>query len=75
MAIEAGQNLAYVKDLIKRYDAAMRSLKKAGTPEEVTQIEREIHPVLKEMQLAIPRVWDDFSRATRNRRIEIREKF
>lgn len=75
MAIEAGQNLAYVKDLIKRYEAAMRSLKKATSPEEVTQIEREIHPVLKEMQLAIPRVWDDFARATRDRRIEIMEKF
>lgn len=73
MAIEAGKNLAYVKDLIKRYETALRSLKKAESPAEVTQIEREIHPVLKEMQLAIPRVWEDFARETRNRRIEIRE--
>lgn len=73
MAIEAGKNLAYVKDLIKRYEAALRSLKKAESPDEVTKIEREIHPVLKEMQLAIPRVWEDFARETRDRRIEIRE--
>lgn len=73
MAIEAGQNLAYVKDLIKRYEASLRALKKAESPSEVTKIEREIHPVLKEMQLAIPRVWEDFARETRDRRIEIRE--
>lgn len=73
MAIEAGENLAYVKDLIKRYEAALRSLKKAESPDEVTKIEREIHPVLKEMQLAIPRVWEDFARETRDRRVEIRE--
>lgn len=73
MAIEAGKNLAYVKDLIKRYEAALKQVKKAESPDEVTKIEREIHPVLKEMQLAIPRVWEDFARETRDRRVEIRE--
>lgn len=73
MAIEAGKNLAYVKELIKRYEAALRAVKKAETPEEVTAQERAIHPVLKEMQLAIPRVWEDFTRETRDRRIEIRD--
>lgn len=75
MAIEAGKNLAYVKELIKRYEAALRAVKKAETPEEVTAQERAIHPVLKEMQLAIPRVWEDFTRETRDRRIEIRDSF
>lgn len=75
MAIEAGKNLAYVKELIKRYEAAIRQVKKAETPAEVTKIEREIHPILKEMQLAIPRVWDDFAKETRDRRIEIRDSF
>lgn len=72
MAIPAGQNLAYVKDLIKRYEGALRAVKKAETPEEVTEQERLIQPVLKELQLAVPRVWDDFARATRDRRQEIR---
>ena len=75
MAIQAGENLAYVKDLIKRYETALRQVKKAETPAEITKIEREIHPILKEMQLAIPRVWDDFSKETRDRRIEIRDSF
>lgn len=74
MAIPSGQNLAYVKDLIKRYESALRAVKKADSPDAVTQIERSIGPVLKEMQLAIPMVWDDFCKATRDRRIEIREK-
>lgn len=74
MAIPAGQNLAYVKDLIKRYENALRAVKRAETPEEVTEQERLIQPVLKEMQLAVPRVWDDFSRATRDRRQEIRDQ-
>lgn len=73
MAIAAGENLAYLKDLIKRYEAALRAVKKAETPREVTEQERLIHPVLKEMQLAVPRIWEDFSKETRDRRIEIRE--
>lgn len=74
MAIPTGQNLAYVKDLIKRYEGALRAVKKAETMDEVTQQERLIQPVLKEMQLAIPRVWDDFTVATRTRRAELRDQ-
>ena len=73
MAIPTGQNLAYVKDLIKRYETTLRAVKKAETMDEVTQQERLIQPVLKEMQLAIPRVWDDFTVATRTRRAELRD--
>lgn len=73
MAIPAGENLAYVKELIKRYEAAVRAVKKAEDPADVTAQERLIQPVLKEMQLAIPRVWDDFIRVTSRRREEIRE--
>ena len=73
MAIPAGENLAYVKDLIKRYEAAVRAVRKAETPEEVSKQERLIQPVLKELQLAIPRVWDDFTKVTRKRREEIRD--
>lgn len=73
MAIESGKNMAYVKDLIKRYETAIRQIKKAEYPEEITKIEREIHPVVKEMQMAIPRVWDDLVIASRDRRLEIRD--
>jgi hypothetical protein len=73
MAIPAGENLAYVKELIKRYENAVRAVKKAEDPAEVTHQERLIQPVLKELQLAIPRVWDDFTKVTRKRREEIRD--
>ncbi len=73
MAIKPGENLAYVKDLIKRYEAVVKEVKKAETPAEVSEAERKIHPVIKELQLAVPRVWEDFSRITRDRRIEIRD--
>lgn len=72
MAIPVGENLAYVKDLIKRYETALRAVKKAEDPADVTKQERLIQPVLKELQLAIPRVWDDFVRETRARREQIR---
>lgn len=73
MAIKPGENLAYVKDLIKRYEAAVKKVQKAELPTEVSEIEREIHPVIKEMQLAIPRVWNDFNIILRERRAEIRD--
>lgn len=73
MAIPVGENLAYVKELIKRYETAVRAVKKADDPAEVTKQERLIQPVLKEMQLAIPRVWDDFTKVTRERRNQIRD--
>lgn len=72
MAISAGENLAYVKDLIKRYEDFLSVVQKAEDPAEVTKQERLVQPVLKELQLAIPRIWDDFVRETRDRREQIR---
>lgn len=66
-------NLAYLKELIKRYEAGLRAIKKAEDPADVTKQERLIQPVLKEMQLVTPRVWNDFVQAGRARRKEIRE--
>lgn len=73
MAIAPGENLAYVKELIKRYETAVRAVKKAECLEDVTKQERLTQPILKEMQIAMPRVWDDFVRTTSNRRQEIQE--
>ena len=64
--------MAYVKDLIKRYEAAVTAVKKAEDPADITKQERLLQPVLKELQLAIPRVWDDFIIVTRERREQIR---
>lgn len=74
MAIQAGDNLAYVKELIKRYEAAISAIKKTKDPTEITIQERKIAPVMNELQVAIPRIWDDLVRASRKRRQEIKEE-
>lgn len=65
-------NLDYLKSLIKRYEDSVKAVRKADDPAEITRQERLIQPVLKEMQIATPRVWDDFIRETRKRREQIR---
>ena len=66
-------NLAYLKELIARYEKLLKEVEKAETPADVTKQERLAHPLLKEMQMAVPRVWTDFTIATRDRRLEIRD--
>ena len=67
------ENLDYLKGLIKRLDAAARDIKKAETPQGVSDLERSVHPVLKELQMATPRVWDDFVKLCRDQRKTIME--
>lgn len=66
-------NLEYLKGLIKRVEDSVKAVEKAESPDQVSEQERLAHPVLKEMQMVTPRVWDDYIRATRNRRQEILE--
>lgn len=67
------ENLDYLKGLIKRLDASARDIKKAETPQDVSELERSVHPVLKELQMATPRVWDDFVKLCRDQRKNIME--
>lgn len=67
------ENLEYLKKLIKRIEDSVKIVKKAESPDQISEQERLIHPVLKEMQMVTPRVWDDYIRATRDRRREIAE--
>lgn len=67
------ENLDYLKGLIKRLDASARDIKKAETPQDVSELERTVHPVLKELQMATPRVWDDFVKLCRDQRKNIME--
>lgn len=67
------ENLDYLKGLIKRLDASARDIKKAETPQDVSELERSVHPVLKELQMATPRVWDDFVKLCRDQRKAIME--
>lgn len=67
------QNLNYLKDLIKRVEASKKAIDKAETPQQISEQERSAHPVLKEMQMVTPRIWDDYIKAAQNRRKEIAE--
>lgn len=67
------ENLEYLKKLIKRIEGSVKIVKKAESPDQISEQERLTHPVLKEMQMVTPRVWDDYIRATRDRRKEIAE--
>lgn len=67
------ENLKYLEDLIKRIKDSVKAVEKAESPDQISEQERLAHPVLKEMQMVTPRVWDDYIRATRKRRQEIAE--
>jgi hypothetical protein len=67
------ENLKYLEDLIKRVKDSVKAVEKAESPNQISEQERLAHPVLKEMQMVTPRVWDDYIRATRKRRQEISE--
>lgn len=67
------ENLKYLEDLIKRIKDSVKAIEKAESPDQISEQERLAHPVLKEMQMVTPRVWDDYIRATRKRRQEIAE--
>ena len=66
-------NLKYLEDLIKSIKDSVKAVEKAESPDQISEQERLAHPVLKEMQMVTPRVWDDYIRATRKRRQEIAE--
>ena len=66
-------NLSYVEKLLKRIGDGIKGIEKAETPRDVSEYERKIQPVLNELQMAAPRVWDDVSKASLKRRTEIRD--
>ena len=65
------ENLEYIKGIIKRFDEQVANVKKAKTGEEISEAERELVPIMKDLQLAIPRLGNDISKLTRERRAEL----
>lgn len=66
-------NLEYVKELIKRYENSIKTIKNATDPADISEQERQIAPVLRELQMAVPRICDDLVKISRKRRQEISE--
>lgn len=61
-------NIKYTKNLIKRIEDGVKKMDAAASSEEISEQERLIHPVLKELQMVAPRVWDDFIKSSRDNR-------
>lgn len=66
------ENLDYIKGVIKRFEGQVDAIKKAETSNQISEAERELVPIMKDLQLAIPRLGNDISKLTRERRVEIR---
>lgn len=54
------ENIKYLEDLVKRIKASMEKIEAADTFADITAQERLTHPLLKEVQMVAPRVWNDF---------------
>lgn len=67
-------NVAYLKTLVKRIEEGIKAIEKAELPRDVTEQERKIRPVLNELQMVAPRVWDDVSKASLKRRKDIQDE-
>lgn len=65
--------IAYTKELLKRIEASMRAVKKADVLSDITKEERNFYPVLREIQLVVPRIGNEYLQCTNKRRNEIKE--
>ena len=66
------ENLDYIKSIIKRFEKQVDAINKAKTSNEISEAERELVPIMKDLQLAIPRLGNDITKLTRDRRMELR---
>lgn len=67
------ENEKYFKEILKRFDKQVKVLKSAKTPNDISTCEREIAPIMNELQMALPRLGDDIFKAARDRRKELLE--
>ena len=65
--------IAYTKELLKRIEASMKAVKKADVLADITKEERNFYPVLREIQLVVPRIGNEYLQCTNKRRNEIKE--
>jgi len=66
------ENLDYIKGIIERFEKQVDVIKKAETSNQISEAERELVPIMKDLQLAIPRLGNDITKLTRERRMELR---
>lgn len=75
MAKEAKyKNIAYLKELIKRFEGEVKGIEKADIPSDVSKCERTAFAILNEIQMVAPRIGDDMRVAAANSRKRIKEE-
>lgn len=67
-------NIAYTKELIKRIEDGIKVIEEAELSRDISKQERLIMPLLKEIQMACPRIWDDVRLATKNTKQRLLEE-
>lgn len=65
------ENMNYLKELIKRFDAEIGKIKEARVHESISQSETEGFRIGREMQMVVPRILDDLQKTSAARRREI----
>lgn len=65
------ENLEYIKSIIERFEGQVDAIRKAETSNDISEAERELVPIMKDLQLAIPRLGNDITKLTRERRAEL----
>lgn len=66
------ENLDYIKGILDRFEKQVENVRNAKSSAEISDAERELVPIMKDLQLAIPRLGNDISKLTRERRLELR---
>lgn len=66
------ENLDYIKSIIARFEKQVENINNAKTSNDISEAERELVPIMKDLQLAIPRLGIDVAQLTRKRRVELR---
>lgn len=63
----------YFKQVLKDYDKELKAIQSAKNPGDISYHERQIRPLLIELQLAVPMLEEDIVKASRQRRKELNE--
>lgn len=66
------ENLKYIKEVLGRLEKQVAVIENAKNSMEISDAERELVPIMKDLQLAIPRLGIDVAALSRKRRAEMR---
>jgi hypothetical protein len=66
------ENLTYIKGVLERFEKLIDNVNNAKSSFDISEAERELGPIMKDLQLAVPRLGNDVAKLVRERRAELR---